>query len=65
MVTCTVKMADERELEVGMDPEREFKASSVAADSKEEELVQISDEEGEDDDEFIPGFATVEDFCKV
>ena len=42
--------------------ELEVEASNVA---EEEDPVDSSDEEGDDATEVIPGFATVEDFCKV
>lgn len=48
-----------------MDSEGELEVSSVAVDAAVEQPVEESDEEGGDGDEFIPGFATVEDFCKV
>lgn len=47
-----------------MDSEGELEVSNVA-DAAAEQPVEESDEEGGDGDEFISGFATVEDFCKV
>ena len=48
-----------------MDSEEELEVSSAAADAETEEPMEEPDKEGGDSDDFIPGFATVEDFCKV
>lgn len=48
-----------------MDSECELEMSSAAENAETEDTVEEIDEEGAESDEFIPGFATVEDFCKV
>ena len=48
-----------------MDSESELEISSAAENADTEETVEETDEEGGESDEFIPGFATMEDFCKV
>lgn len=55
-------MADEGSMEE-LD-ELEVETNNVA-NAEEEEPGNSSDEEGDDAAEFIPGFATVGDFCKV
>lgn len=48
-----------------MDSECELEISSAAENAETEETTEEMDEEGGESDEFISGFATVEDFCKV